>query len=300
MDRHRPGAAGRRVIAALRRGLLLVALATASACPGPAPALAPHAPTKALFDHTHGAFDALLARHVADGRVDYAGLAADRAALDAYVAALAGPSFEEAASWTHAERVAFWINAYNALTLRVVLDHMPVDSIRSIGLLPYAAFRQPVVTVRNRTPASGTAAPGAASPDPSATPAGAPLTLDDIEKRILLGELDEVRIHFAISCASASCPALQSRAWRAADLDASLDAAARAFLADPSKNRWDPATRTLALSKIFEWYEADFTRAAGSVPAFVARYAPAEMAAGIAAGGATVRHLDYDWSLNAR
>lgn len=272
--RHGPGA------------LLLLALASASTgCDrsGPTVVLVDRAQDPALlgpFDHTHAAFDAILGRYVQDGRVDYAGLAADPAGLSTYLARLAAVSEEDAATWTREQHIAFWIDAYNAFTLRVVLEHLPIDSIRSIGLLPFAAFREPVSEFRSR--------------------GGARLSLEDIEKRVLLEELGEPRVHFAINCASASCPALLPRAWRAEDLDATLDSATRAFLADPTKNRWDPATRTLALSKIFDWYEADFVRAAGDVPTFVRRYAPPEMAAGIAAGDYTVVYLDYDWALNAR
>jgi len=245
------------------------------------PALTPPAlPPGETFDHAYAAWDALLARHVEGGRVAYDALAADRPALEAVIAQLAAPTQAKLFDTTRAQQTAFWINSYNALTLRVVLDHPGTTSIRDIGLVPYAAFREPVAALR-------------AHPTP--------LSLDDIEKdRLLGGPLWDARIHMAVSCASASCPALLARAWRAEDLDATLDAAARAFLADPAKNRWDGATRTLSLSKIFEWYSDDFTRAAGGVEAWVARYAPPEMAAGIAAGGHTVVYLDYDWSLNAR
>jgi len=262
----------------VKRLFLALLLAAGPACA--APASKPAATASAVaFDPTHAAFDALLARHVVGGRVAYAALAADRPALEAYIAGLAGPSAATVAAWPRDAQLAFWINAYNALTLRVVLDNQPLDSIKSIGLLPYAAFRAPVATFAARP---------------------APLSLDTIEKGILLGELAEPRVHFAVSCASVGCPALLSRAWRGEDLDATLDASARAFLADPTKNQWDPATRTLRLSQIFEWYAADFERAAGSVPAYVARYAPPEMKAGIAAGDFTTEHIPYDWSLNTR
>jgi hypothetical protein len=261
----------------MRRLALALLLAGAPACASPPPELA--AATAAPFDATHAALDALLARHVIVGRVAYEALAAERPALDAYLAGLAGPSEATVAAWPRDEQLAFWINAYNALTLRVVLENRPIDSIKSIGLLPYAAFRAPVATLRARP---------------------APLSLDDIEKGILLKELGEPRVHFAGSCASVGCPALLSRAWRGDDLDATLDASTRAFLADTTKNQWDPATRTLRLSRIFEWYAADFEAAAGSVPAFVATYAPPDMKAGIAAGNFTIVHLDYDWALNTR
>lgn len=230
------------------------------------------------FDHAYTAWDAALRANVRDGRVDYPGIAP---ALDGVLAALATPTAEDVASWTHDEQMAFWINSYNAWTLRVVLDHPGIGSIKDIGVVPYAAFRAPVAHLRARD---------------------AVLSLDDIEKRELLGGLckDEPCgpvVHMAVSCASASCPALQPRAWRADDLDATFEAAARGFLADPQKNRVEGDT--LQLSRIFDWYAADFVRAAGSVDAWVARYGPAEMAA-VASGPHTSGFLEYDWSLNAQ
>jgi hypothetical protein len=260
--------------------VIAIALLVAAGCAAGAPAAPAVDPRPVDFDATHAALDTLLHRHVVAGRVDYAGLAADRPALEAYLHGLEAVGRAQEGAWTRDARLAFWIDAYNAYTLRVILDHQPVKSIRAIGLLPFSAFRAAVAPLRAR--------PGAA------------MSLDDIEKGVLRGEFAEPRVHFAISCASASCPALQSRAWLGDGLDAALDAAARAFLADPTKNRWDPATRTAWLSSIFDWYAADFTAADGSVLAYVARYAPPEMAAGIAAGGVTVSYLDYDWSLNAQ
>jgi hypothetical protein len=253
---------------------LLFAVACASS---PAPAVAPRA---APFDPTHAALDGLLRRYVADGRVDYAGLATERPALEAYLHGLEAVLPPEEWSWTPDARKAFWIDAYNAYTLRVILDHRPVASIKAIGLLPYAAFRERVAPLRARGDTA--------------------MSLDDIEKGVLRAEFTDPRVHFAVNCASASCPALQARAWRGDDVDTMLDAAARAFLADPTKNRWDAATHTLWLSRIFDWYAGDFTTAGGTVVDWVARYAPPEMAAGIGAGGYTVDHLDYDWSLNAQ
>lgn len=247
---------------------MIVALLACSHAPElPAPVLGP-------FDHDYTAWNAALSANVSDGRVDYPGIAP---ALDGVLAALATPSAADVASWTHDQQLAYWINSYNAWTLRVVLDHPGISSIKDIGVVPYAAFRAPVAHLRARD---------------------AVLSLDDIEKRELLGGLcaDEPcgpLVHMAVSCASLSCPALQPRAWRASDLNATFEAAARGFLADPQKNRRD--SDTLRLSRIFDWYAADFVRAEGSVDAWIARYGPPELT-----GAATVEFLDYDWSLNAQ
>ena len=130
---------------------------------------------------------------------------------------------------------------------------------------------------------------------------GQVLSLNDIEHEILRKELGEPRIHFAIVCASKSCPELRSEAYRAKTLDEQLTQAARSFISDPSKNRFDAAARTLRLSPIFDWFRADFERSSASLPAFVARYAEPAVATALSSGGEVrIEFLDYDWSLNGR
>ena len=233
------------------------------------------------FDHEHGAWTSILGRYVRAGSVDYAGLArAGRSELSAYLHSLESVRREPFDSWTREQKLAFWINAYNAYTVELILDHYPLESIRSIGLLPGAAFRARFI--------------------PLGELRGGTLALNDIEHEILRREFREPRIHFAIVCASKSCPVLRSEAYRANDLDRQLDDAARAFLRDASRNRFDPAGRTLYLSAIFDWFREDFEANARSLPEFVARYADDATTAQIAAGGAKVEFLDYDWSLNGR
>ena len=181
--------------------------------------------------------------------------------------------------WTREQRLAFWINAYNAFTIRLVLDHYPLSSIRSIGFLPLAAFRTkfiPLGAGRTR------------------------MSLNDIENKILRQQFQDARIHFAIVCASKSCPTLRSEAYRSSALDQQLDEAARAFLDDPSKNRWEPVSRTLYLSSIFTWFRDDFEREAKTLPAFVGRYLRQSDRAALDSGNVRVVFLDYDWSLNGR
>jgi hypothetical protein len=233
---------------------------------------------QSAFDHEHRSWTAILARYVRDGSVDYRGLA-DRGqpALDAYLTALSAASPAES-GWTREERLAFWMNAYNAFTIRLILDHYPLPSIRSIGFLPLAAFRTKFIPLgAGRTP----------------------ISLNVIENEILRKQFQDARIHFAIVCASKSCPALHSEAYRSSVLDPQLDAAARAFLDDPPKNRWDPASRTLYLSSIFKWFRDDFERAGQTLPVFVGRYLR-QPATDLERGKVRVAFLDYDWSLNGR
>jgi len=231
------------------------------------------------FDHEHRSWTAILAQYVRDGSVDYRGLADHgQPALNAYLGALSAASPAQS-GWTREERLAFWINAYNAFTIRLILDHYPLPSIRSIGFLPLAAFRTKFIPLgAGRTP----------------------MSLNVIENEILRKQFQDARMHFAIVCASKSCPALRSEAYRSSVIDQQLDAAAREFLDDPSKIRWDPASRTLYLSSIFKWFRDDFERAGRTLPAFVGGYVRQPDAAALDSGRVRVVFLDYDWALNGR
>jgi len=230
------------------------------------------------FDHDHSAWTDLLRRWVSDGRVDYtAWLREGRQPLAAYLAALSATCASDYQTWSDAQRLAFWINTYNAFTVELILDNYPLASIRKIGWLPGAAFRKqfiPMPGLKGRT-----------------------VSLNDIEHDTIRADFADARIHFALVCASRSCPPLRAEAYRGADLDRQLADQARIFLGDASKNRFDAAAKTLYLSAIFDWFAADFRAAAGSVQAFVAPYMGDPRAA---EPGVRIEFLDYDWSLNDR
>jgi hypothetical protein len=229
-------------------------------------------------DHEHAAWTALLRRWVNDGRVDYAGwLRAGRAPLEAYLKQLSGTCGRDYETWSRAQRLAFWINAYNAFTVELILDHYPIASIRKIGWLPGAAFRRQFI--------------------PMPELRGGVISLNEIEHDTIRADFAEPRIHFALVCASRSCPPLRSEAYRGADLDRQLADQARVFLGDATKNRFDAAANTLYLSAIFDWFAVDFRAAAGSLQAFVAPYLADPRAA---LPGVRIEYLDYDWSLNDR
>lgn len=257
---------------ATRAAALAIALATADTAA---------ADSGAGFDREHTAWTSLVRRYVSDGLVDYAALKRDgRPSLDAYLRSLESVERSELEAWPRADQLAFWINAYNAYTVKLVLDHYPLRSIRSIGFLPGSAFKRKFIPLERA--------------------AGRKLSLDDIEHRILRERFQEPRIHFAIVCASRSCPVPRDEAYRGRNLDAQLDGAARAFLRDPARNRYDPASRTISLSSIFDWFRGDFEAAGGTLPAFVARYADVPAAEALRRGGVRVEFLAYDWSLNER
>ncbi len=195
-------------------------------------------------------WSSLPLKYVHDGLVDYQGLKRQGVAeLNNYLATLSSVCTADERAATRDERRAFWINAYNAYTVKLILDHYPVRSIRSIGWLPQAAFKKKFIPM-----------PGLGNGN---------LSLDEIENDILRKQLGEPRIHFAIVCASKSCPKLRSQAYRADALSLQLDQAARDFIQDSSKNRYDAARRTFYASSIFKWFRGDFERAKGSLAAFI-------------------------------
>ncbi|MBK7950052.1 MAG: DUF547 domain-containing protein [Deltaproteobacteria bacterium] len=173
-------------------------------------------------------------------------------------------------------QLAFWINAYNILTLDLVRKHHPIASIKDIGSFFSPVWERTVATVEGRR-----------------------LSLDAIEHTILR-PMGEPRIHAAIVCASKSCPALRRTPFRPETLEADLDDAVRRFLASPGKGvAIDRAAGTIRVSKIFDWFEADFA-AQGGVRAFLAAHLPPSEAAWLRGPGrdAAIRSFDYDWSLN--
>ncbi len=260
---HRNGWSMGRLLITLGLALGLSASVARAACPP--------------VDHTHAAWTGILDRWIVAGGVDYAGLKRDgQAQLDAYLAMLSGACANDYAGWTNDEKLAFWINAYNAFTVGLILKHYPMESIRTIGWLPLAAFREPFIPM-----------PGLK---------GGNVSLNDIEHGTLRSAFREPRIHFALVCAARSCPALRPEAYRGADLDRQLDEQGRAFLGDPAKNRLDMSGRELYLSPIFDWFRDDFETASGSLWAFVAPYL------GATSGNPAPRieFLDYDWRLNDR
>jgi hypothetical protein len=254
----------RRLRLAVGAGLLGLAMA--------APALA----DCGQFDLSHTEWTTILQKRVMHGEVDYRGmLREDRLVLEHYLASLSAVCARDYEHWSRADKIAFWVNAYNASTVRLILDHYPIASIRKIGWLPGAAFREAFI--------------------PMPQLKGATISLNDIEHGTLRSAFREPRIHFALVCAARSCPPLRREAYRGADLEQQFEDQGRSFLHDTIKNRYDPATHMLELSSIFDWFRSDFESSAGSVQAFVGRYLELPTS-----GEVRIRYLSYDWSLNER
>lgn len=210
-------------------------------------------------------FDALLRANVKAGEVNYPGFQ-DAPTFKAYVRELSKPVQHA----SRADELAYYINAYNALAIQGILDGLSPSSL--LGRARYFKIKEWPL-------------------------AGRTISLYDLEHKVLR-PLGEPRIHFAIICASRSCPFLRSEAYTAARLDPQLDEQTRAFVNDPFRNRFDQATRTAHLSEIFKWFDEDF-RGAGSVQKYIARYvADPEIARDLAADRYRIHWIDYDWGLN--
>jgi len=212
------------------------------------------------------AWDAVLRTHVNDGVVDYDGIAAEPG-FSTTVESIARARLD---GHERDARLAFLINAYNVLAVKGILD----------GSSPRTAFGKLRFFYRDKYVVAGDS-----------------LSLNSLEHD-RIRPLGEPRIHFAIVCASASCPILRSEAFVPDRLDAQLDDSAHRFVNDPSKNRFDLDLGVVQLSKIFKWFDEDF-EADGGVKRFVARFvADEEVAEALRDASLEVGFLDYDWSLN--
>ncbi|QDU69911.1 DUF547 domain-containing protein [Engelhardtia mirabilis] len=237
-------------------------------------------PQAQSFDLTHRAWTEILAEHLRGDRFDYRAVTKDPSALNAYLASLAAVTPKELAQWKESDRFAFFINAYNAYTVSLVASNLPLESIEDLSTEELPVWKRAFIPLGRHLEGAGEL-----------------LSLDQLEHQILRPRFEDARVHVAVNCASVSCPPLRAEAFRGSELDEQLDDQMARFLADESRNRFDAITHTARLSKIFEWFAADFEREAGSVNAWLALHGPPQHRAWVAA--ATIVYLDYDWSLNA-
>ena len=251
------------------------------------------------FDHSHAAWTALLEKHVVllDGgkgsQVRYAGFQRDRAALGRYLDSLSRVTRPEFDTWTQAQQMAFLINAYNGYTVEKILTRYPdIRSIWDFGKIFGNPFKDSFFRLL-----------------------GEKSYLDRIEHEMLRkpGAYNEPRVHYAVNCAAIGCPMLREEAYVADRLDAQLREQERRFLSDRSRNRYRPETGRLEVSKIFDWFEEDWTSGYrgfdGRTPPIRSREQYFASHAALLADrpehrraveerNAGLHFLDYDWSLN--
>ena len=226
-------------------------------------------------------WDDILQKHVdQEGLVDYKSLKRSQGRLDEYLSLLART---DPVALSNSGKLAYWINAYNAFTLKLILDHYPVKSIKDI---PRRWEIKEWVA------------------------GGQKYSLNQIEHEILRKDFEEPRIHFAIVCASIGCPNLWNRAFTEDDIDDQLDQAGKTFFASPKHFRFETRKSAfggdvvvLSLSKILKWFKEDFTNG-GKTPVmdFAMQYVDSSVAKKISQAGNSIKikYLSYDWDLNEK
>ena len=224
-------------------------------------------------DNPDSVFDGVLKRYVSkDGLVNYKELKEDKE-FNRYIEYLSTADTDKLPSNDH--RLAFWINAYNAFVLKGVLDEYPIKSVLDAGWLPHSFFIRKTFKTQHGN-----------------------ITLRELENKKLREVFQEPRIHFAINCASMSCPKLITEAYRAEKLDQQLEAQAISFINNKSRNYLDKENKVLYLSSLFKWYEGDFIKNNEKIEAYITRYLIPEDAEFIRNNTVTIKYLDYNWGLN--
>lgn len=246
-------------------------------------------------------YAAVLKTYVDDaGMVNYEQLKANREKLDVFVAVIANLNTKTYEEWGKKGKIAFWLNAYNALTLKVIIDNYPIKpSFFKSRIYPKNSIRQ-IKGVWNKI---------------TFNVMGQDLTLEHIEHKILRKQFDEPRIHMAMVCAAMGCPALRNEPYTGEKLDRQLDDRSRKFLSNPNKFKIVRKDNKVYLSPIFKWFSSDFTdkyRLSGfrasslesfseddrAILNFASQYLKEPDREFITAGKFKIKYLDYDWSLN--
>lgn len=224
------------------------------------------------FDHGHKEFTKLLTNNTKKvGNqvfVNYAQIKKHPEQLLAYLEQLQAVSEEKFKKFSKKEQLAFWINAYNAYTIQIVIKNYPIKSIKNIGSFFSSVWSQDFISLM-----------------------GKKISLDDIEHETIRKQFKEPRIHFAVNCASMGCPSLLQEAFVSFRLDDQLDEAAANFLNNKAKNYYNKKEKTLYLSKIFKWYGADFNAKYGGYMNYLVKQK-------LAPKSAAIEWLNYDWDLN--
>jgi len=209
----------------------------------------------------HSSWNALLQKHVtAKGDVNYAGFKKDQGELDDYLNMLAGNHPTDA--WSRSEKMAYWINAYNAFTIQLILENYPLSSITNLD--NGKVWDRKWIELGDQT-----------------------YSLNNIENDILRPRFKDARIHFAVNCAAESCPPLLNKAYTAQNLEETLDRQARSFINNPAYNKL--SKQSVTVSKIFDWYGEDFD----NLIQYLNKYSKTTIAS-----NASVSYQNYNWSLN--
>jgi len=220
----------------------------------------------------HSIYGGLLKKYVHKGVVDYEGFKKEEARLDEYLKVLEKVNTE---SLSQEEKFAFYVNAYNAWTIKLILTGYPgIESIKDLGSLFKSPWKKKICRIDGKV-----------------------ITLDDIEHNILRPQFKDPRVHFAVNCASKGCPPLLTEPYTGSRLDRQLNHVTGAFINDPKRYRLEGDT--LFVSKIFKWFSEDFNY---DVIGFFRQYGKEDLKKKLENNRdkIKVKYLDYDWSLNGK
>ncbi|MCL7753678.1 DUF547 domain-containing protein [Polaribacter sp. Z022] len=213
-------------------------------------------------------FNELLQKHVTkNGIVDYKSFKTDKTKLDSFISYLEKTT--PANSWSANKQRAFWINAYNAYTIKIILENYPLKSIMDIKQKGKTAWKIPFAKVGGKT-----------------------YTLDHIEHEILRKKLFDPRIHVGVNCASGSCPKLGNMAFTEENIEASLEQLMKEFINDTTRNKL--SKKKIQISEIFNWFKNDFTKNSSLIE-YLNKYSDTEISK-----KAKISFLKYDWTLNGK
>jgi len=229
-----------------------------------------HIEKSAAAAEEHLIWAELLNKYVKSGGVDYAGFKSEEEKLDLYLKVLEDT---DSKTLSRDEQFAYYINAYNAWTIKLILSAYPgITSIKDLGTYFKSPWERKFVHID-----------------------GAEVSLDDIEHHILRPQFKDPRVHFAINCSAVSCPPLNSKPYLGSSLDRQLDQATRSFINDPTRYRLED--NSFYVSRIFKWFAKDFD---DDVVGFYLKYARHDLKKKLAdkKDALKVRYLNYDWSLN--
>jgi Protein of unknown function, DUF547 len=229
-------------------------------------------PSRGSVPVDHGIYAVLLEKYVKHGQVDYRGFKVEEEKLDQYLKVLEKIDSD---NLSRNEQFAFYVNAYNAWTIKLILSGYPgVQSIKELGSIFNSPWKKKICRID-----------------------GDVITLDDIEHNILRPRFKDPRVHFAINCAALSCPPLGSEPYVGSTLDQQLNHASTAFINNPQRNYLE--NNTLYISKIFKWFSEDFDK---DVIGFFIKYAKEDLKKELEAKRSKIKikYLNYDWSLNGK
>lgn len=231
------------------------------------------------FDHEHTLWKSFVNKYVEQkgsvSKVDYKTIRAEKKVLQDYLDVLTKSSISEYPNFNENQKLTFLMNAYNAFTLKLIIEHYPVKSIKDIGSLFKSPWNKKFYMLFNEEK-----------------------TLNNIEHDVIRKQFNEPRIHLALVCASKGCPGL--RWYGVSDLEKQLESVTITYLKDPERNKYSPGKNELKISNIFKWYQEDFDKKFGSVKGFIApRIAKDEdEKKAILSQDTKIGYFDYDWTLN--